>query len=320
MRWDPRPFVLALVVSLGIPGVAQTQDTNILFPVDSVEYLLGSATFEFPDTLVDTRMEGDRTQRVPLWFDDATAILVKWAAAPRGGERFNNNPRYEVAAYELQKLFLDEPEYVVPPTIPRMVPAEWYRTVADNVDPTFEDGQSVLVVLQYFLYNVTGEDVFDRDRFDADPVYARHWANANLLTYLIEHKDSNVDNVLISTNAANPRVFAVDNGVAFRSQESNRGTRWRRLLVDRFPRATVEGLRTLTEERLQEALGVLAQFQLQGDQYVRVEPTENLRPRRGVREQDGVVQIGLDDREIRDVWRRIESFLNDVDRGRVEVF
>lgn len=320
MRWDPRLFVLTVVVSLWIPGVARAQDMNILFPTDSVEYLLMSAPFEFPDTLVDTRMEGDRTQRVPLWFDDATAILVKWAAAPRRGERFNNNPRYEIAAYELQKLFLDEPEYVVPPTVTRMVPLEWYRTVADDVDPTFDDAQSVLVVLQYFLYNVTGEDVFDRDRFDADTVYARHWANANLLTHLIEHKDSNVDNLLISTNADNPRVFAVDNGVAFRSRESNRGTRWRRLLVDRFPRATVERLRALTEEDLQEALGVMAQFELQGEQYVRVEPTENLRPGRGVREQDGVVQLGLDNREIRDVWRRIENFLNDVDRGRVEVF
>lgn len=321
MRRGSRFLVLSVALALGIPGPARAQDMNVMFTTDSLEYLLGEAPFQLPDTLIGTRMPQDRTQRVPLWFDEYTAVLVKWASAPRGGDRFNNSPRYEIAPYELQKLFLEEPEYVVPPTIPRMLPLEWYRTVDEDARATFDDGESVLVVLQYFLYNVTDQvDVFDEDRFEADSVYARHWANANLLTYLIEHKDSNQGNLMISTVDGNPRVFAVDNGVAFRSERSNRGTRWSRLQVDRFPRATVERLRTVTEEQLHRTLGVLAQFELRDGEYVRVAPGENFRPGRGVREQDGVVQIGLDDNEIRDVWRRIEEFLNDVDRGRVEVF
>lgn len=320
MRWRSLACVLTVMGALGVPGVGQAQDTNILFSADSLEYLLGVAPFQLPAELTGTRFEDDRTQRVVLWFDDDAGVLVKWARAPRGGDEFNNSPRYELAAYELQKLFLEEPEYVVPPTVPRMMPLEWYRTISPNITPTFGDAQSVLVLLQYFLFNVTDEEVFDRDRFDADSVYARHWSNANILTYLIDHKDSNVGNLMRSTEVGNPRVFAVDNGVAFRSERSDRGTRWGRLQVDRIPRATVERLRAITEEDLVERLGVLAQFELRGDELVRVEPTENWDPGRGVRERDGGAQIGLDDLELRDVWGRIERLLQDVDRGRLAVF
>ena len=116
------------------------------------------------------------------------------------------------------------------------------------------------------------------------------------------------------------RVFAVDNGVAFRSEESNRGTKWKFLQVNQFPAATVERLRDITEEELDETLGVLAQWEVVDDELVRVKPTENLWDTRGVREEDGVIQIGLTEGEIDDVWDRIEDFLDDVDRGRYMAF
>ena len=296
------------------------QDLNIPLPVDSIEYLLARALFELPDTLVGTRFEGDRTQRVDLTFGDGTIVLAKWAAAPRRGEAFNNSPRYEIAAYEIQKLFLEESEYVVPPTVPRALPLDWYRRPDDRVDPTFSDAASVLVVLQSFVYGLTAEGVFDLDRFGSDPAYARHWANTNLLTHFIWHSDSNVGNLLISTHALNPRIFSVDNGVAFRSEESNRGTRWRTLLVNRFPASTVARLRGITEERLREALEVVAQYEIVDGQLVRVEPTANLWPERGVRQEDRVIQIGLTSEEIDDVWDRIEDFITAVDRGRYSTF
>ena len=55
-------------------------------------------------------------------------------------------------------------------------------------------------------------------------------------------------------------------------------------------------------------------------ELVRVEPSENLRERRGVRQEDGVIQIGLTDAEIDDVWDRIEAFLSRVNRGRFSTF
>ena len=171
------PIVLLAIAALPLPSTAlSAQDLNIVLPVDSIEYLLAYAPLELPDALVGTRFEEDRTQRVDLAFQDGTTIFAKWAAAPRGGgwpgrprairmsDEFNNSPRYEVAAYELQKLFLEEPEFVIPPTVPRVVPFEWYQTQDDRVDPTFRDAASVLVVLQSFVSFTTEEGVFDLDR------------------------------------------------------------------------------------------------------------------------------------------------------------
>jgi hypothetical protein len=313
-------LVLAAVVAWAPSGLT-AQDLNIPIQIDSIEYLLESADFELADELTGTRFQGDRTDRVILRFDEATSFQTKWAPAPRGGEAFNNVPRYEVAAYEIQKLFLDEGEIVVPPTVMRAVSLDWYRTLTRDVDATFRGARSVLVVLQSFVNFVTDEDVWDEDRFDSDPAYARNWANANLLTYLIRHSDSNVGNLLISTFSSNPRIFAVDNGVAFNSIESDRGTRWRSLQVSRFPASTVERLRTLTEEQLHETLGVLAQWEVQGDELVRVPPTENIDRRRGVRDRnERGVQIGLTDDEIDDTWYRLEVFLRGVDNGQYQTF
>src|SRR5688500_11840023 len=41
---------------------------------------------------------------------------AKWKPSAEMGEGFNNQPRKELAAHELQKLFLEPHEYVVPPT------------------------------------------------------------------------------------------------------------------------------------------------------------------------------------------------------------
>ncbi len=314
-------FVLLLLIGgLGAVVPLRAQDGHVLLPADSVEYLLAHAPFRLPDTLRDTRFEGDRTQRVALWFDDESGILVKWARASRGGEAFNNNPRYELAAYRLQKLFLDEPEYVVPPTEARIVPLLWYRELDPSAAATFPDTESVLVLLQYWLYGVTDGEVFDRSRFDSDSAYARNWANANLLTHLIRHSDSNDGNLLIGTDEANPRVFAVDNGVSFDSEISDRGTRWRTLHVRRFPRHTVERLQALTAEDLREALGVLLEFRIVEGELVRVPPGPNLQPGRGIRREDDRIQLGLTEREISEVRRRLERLLQQVEGGRYRTF
>lgn len=313
------PLTLLVLAACAVPTGSASQTLNIQLPIDSIEYLLESAPFELPDDLAGTRFQGDRTMRVNLDFG-GTTVLTKWAPAPRGGEAFNNVPRYEVAAYEIQRLFLADDEVVVPPTVMRAVSLDWYRTLNDDIDPTFRRARSVLVVLQSFVNFVTDEDVWDEDRFNSDPAYARSWANANLLTYLIRHSDSNTGNVLISSFSSDPRVFVVDNGVAFNSIDSERGTRWRSLLVDRFPAATVERLRGITEEQLHETLGVMAQWEIRDEELVRVPPTENTDPRRGVRERDGIVQVGLTRDEIDDVWYRLETFLRGLDRGRYYTF
>ncbi|HKJ91558.1 MAG TPA: hypothetical protein VJ957_00250, partial [Longimicrobiales bacterium] len=215
-----------LLAGLLAPRVAAAQDANIMLPTDSIEKLLRAAPFHVLN-MQGTRFPEDRTQRVTLQFGDSTLIAAKWAKAPYGGETFNNNPRYELAAYRVQKMFLDPLDYVVPPTVLRVVPLAWYRQRSPNASPTFSGTTSVLVVLQYWLWNVTSSGLWDPDRFASDSVYARHFADMNILTYLIHHNDANVGNLLISKMPDNPRIFAVDNGLSFESEASDRGTEWR---------------------------------------------------------------------------------------------
>ena len=314
-------YATALAAVALFTGSLPAQDSNILIPTDSIEMLFRTRDFEVLQWM-DTRFEGDRTQRVVLQFEDETKALAKWAVAPLGGIGvFNNQPRYEIAAYELQKLFLDEPEYVVPPTVARCVSVELYRAIVPSAKATFRNTESVLVVLQYWLWNVTVDGVWDKDRFEGDTLYARHFANMDLFTYLILHSDSNRGNVLISSISSNPRVFAVDNGIAFsRREESDRGTKWRRLGVDRLPGKTVERLRALTREELDRRLSVVAQFRLVGDQLVPMTPTHPIEASRGMRRREGVVQLGLTKTEIGHIWGRIQDVLKKVDEEKIVLF
>ena len=310
-----------LLASLAaVAGPATAQDGNILESIGAIEHRLIHEDFDVVD-IRGSRMETDRTSRAALSFPDGAMMVVKWAPAARGGEAFNNQPRYEAAAYEIQKLFLDEGSFVVPPTILRAFPLTWYRRLEPGADATFRNTASVLVAMQYWLFNVTGDDVWDADRFDADSLYARHFANLNILTYLIRHNDANEGNLLISRDSSSPRVFAVDNGLAFSNVTSDRGTDWRNLKARRLPRSTVERLRGVTEDDLRDALATIVQFRVEADgTLTRVEPTENISRNRGTRESDGVIQLGLTEREIRDIWRRLEGLLSDVDRDRYALF
>lgn len=313
------PILLALSAAAVPVSRPLAQDSNIVLPVVEIERRLMEQRFQLQDRR-DTRFEGDRTQRVVLVFEDSNALMVKWARAPRGGTAFNNEPRYEVAAYLLQKRFLDESDYVVPPTLMRAVLVDWYREYDPQVTPTFDKTRSVLVALQYWLNDVTQRDPFSPARLDADSVYARHFGNLNLLTYLIRHNDSNAGNVLISRDSANPRLFSVDNGVAFATLESDRGTEWRNLKTRRLPRATVDRLRTLTRAELDSMLGVVAQFEVRDGELVPVPTTANLSPNRGVRRRGDVIQFGLTAVEIRGVHTRLQTLLRQVDSGRITTF
>ncbi len=315
MKQAIRLASIALLLPL---AAAQAQDANYLLPILELENRLR----ESPFTIIDyrgSRAEGDRTQRITIQFPDSAVIVAKLARAPRGGSTFNNEPRYELAAYDIQKLFLEPDEYAVPPTIVRALPLDLLRERDQYVTPTFDNTRSVVVVLQYWLLQVSPDDFYDRNRARRDTVYARYIGNFNILTHLIRHNDSNQGNFLISRNEAKPRVFTVDNGVAFDSEVSDRGYVWRNLRVERLPRATVERLRSVTPERLQEALGVLVQFEERDGELVAVPRGANLDGGKGVRRAGNVVQFGLTDREIRGIAERVRRLVEDVDAGKTRL-
>ena len=91
-------------------GLLSAQDSNISFPVAVIEKKLKHDEFEI-FRFKDLRFEGDIGKRVILRYSDRKDLQIKWRRALKGGHTFNNAPRFEIAAYELQKLFLDESDF-----------------------------------------------------------------------------------------------------------------------------------------------------------------------------------------------------------------
>jgi len=116
------------------------------------------------------------------------------------------------------------------------------------------------------------------------------------------------------------RVFSVDNGLAFGTKKSNRGTYWKDLRLKRLPGETIERLRRLKTEDIKKTLGVVAQFEIREGQLVPAEPGENLDKNKGVRQKGSVIQFGLTEREIKGVLARVENLLKRVDSGKIETF
>ena len=314
-RFLPSCIMLLLL----LPTYSPAQDSNIVYPIEEIERRLARDDFEI-FRFNDLRFEGDIGKRVILKYADVKYIQAKWRRARKGGHEFNNAPRYEIAAYQIQKLFLDENEYVVPPTVCRGFLMEQYKNIEKDARPTFNKPDMVLVMLQYWLDEVTTDDVYDKKRFDNDSLYAKHFANTNILTYLIRHSDSNKGNLLISTDKSNPRVFSVDNGVAFRSEISNRGTKWRSIQVKKLPKKTIERLRGITPEVLHKALGVVAQIEIKNGIIKSAKPSENIDAKKGVRRKEGIIQLGLTEREINMIEKRLRDLLEKVDKGKYELF
>jgi hypothetical protein len=315
----PHPAARALIFLLGWHLVADATDVNIPVPAAALERQLATEPFSITAAEISRpKAKGDITLKAEVSFSGNPPYRVKLRRADPGAETFNNRPRYDLAAYELQKLFLDPAEYVVPPTALRTVPVAELLPYAREARPTFRGSDEVLVVLQYWLQEVkVVADAYDPALFGSDPGYARHVGQLNVLTYLIEHGDANLGNFLTSRAEQAPRVFSVDNGVAFAHNESDRSDVWKYLRVPSLPADTVARLRAVTLDDLQRSLGVLAQWRLDDGRWIAEPPGENLAPQRGVRQKDSVVQMGLTKFEIAQLERRRLQLLQQVDERRV---
>ena len=312
-----RKFAAPLFLSLA--AAAAAQDANIRQPIPELEHLLSAEPMVITHAEISRpNAKGDITLRADVSFGGAPPLRVKLRKAEPGANSFNNVPRYDLAAYELQKLFLDPDEYLVPPTSLRMVPLADFARYSPGVRPTFPGADQVLAVVQYWLFDIQSiPDVYDPARFAADPAYARHIGQLNVLTHLIRHRDSNQGNFLIGKAETGARVFSIDHGVAFESDDSDRGELWKEMRVTRLPADTVERLRKITPELLTERLAVLAQWKLEDGNYVPVAKGPNMSEHRGVRRSGDDLQMGLNKSEIRSVNRIRENLLERVDAGEI---
>lgn len=250
-------------------------------------------------------------------------VTVKWKGVPLLLDGINNSPRKEMAAWVAQKSFLDPSDYVVPLSFFECIPLSEFDEYDLGIGSPLGDARCDLGLASVWLVDVTLPDpLYDPERFARDFVYARHMANFNLTTYLIAHHDGREGNFLVSKDDRVRRVFAIDNGVAFGGIFYNWFVpNWNDIRVAGLPRESVERLRALTESDMHRMLGVVAQIELNDEGiYMRVEPGANLDPDDGVRREGGIIQFGLTEDEIEDVWERIEELIEDVDEGDIQVF
>lgn len=262
--------------------------------------------------------------KVRIAYADGKTLDVKWKTVPPAtADGWNNSPRKELAAYEVQKWIFDENDYVVPTVALNCIPIEQARTLDKDAKPTFAGSSCVLGMLAVWMQEANAPKKFyDEERFDSDPLYARTIADLNLLTYIIGHRDTRPGNVLLSTDSADPRAYAVDNGIAFDLLPWNlRVFNWFRIHVPWLRREAVERLRRIDRPRLR-ALAVVAELEADSSGVFHpVSPGPNLDPDDddGVRRRGNRVQFGLDHDEIDDMEERIQKLLANVDSGKQPV-
>lgn len=312
-------LLLLLVLPAPWPAAADptAADPHLPAAPAEVQRRLAEEDFSIVAARAARGIKEDVALRADVRFVDGTTWRVKLRRAAPGGSAFNNEPRLELAAWRLQGLLFAEDEYVVPPTALRALPLTLLQPHAAAAAPTF-GGSDVVVVVQAWLDGVEGPaQTFDAARAASDALYRRRAGQLNLLTYLIRHGDSNAGNILIAAPDRAPRFFAVDNGIAFGSPDSDRGTAWRELRVDALPADAIERLRRLDRATLGRELTVLAEWRRDGGRLIAVAPGAPFRPTLGVRRSGERVQLGLTRREINDLDRRRRVLLERIDAGRI---
>jgi hypothetical protein len=260
-------------------------------------------------------------QKATLYYtSDGTELNVKWKVVPHSLDGWNNSPRKELAAHEIQKWFLDPEDYIVPTTALHCRPMEKVRD--RSIKPTIKGTNCVLFVLAVWLENVTVPDqLYDEHRFRTDAHYAYHMANFNTFAVLIDHRDGRKGNFLVSKNEEDRSVYSVDNGISFNTWIWNYFvTNWEDMRVPAIPKKTVDRLRRLTDEDY-EKLGVVVEMRLdENGIFHQAPPGPNLDPRKGTRFENGVLQFGLTRFEIDEVRDNVEDLLEEVDEGELAVF
>lgn len=267
-----------------------------------------------------------QAQRLLIELPGGKVVRIKWKTAAAGGDGQNRSPRREIAAYELQKRFLDEADYVVPPVTARCMPDEVSRLrLPGDPTPTFAGSRCLLGVVSYWLEGVEKLDGISAARFAQDPLYRRRIALLNILTYLIDHRDTKPDNFAVMMQG-DPRAYSVDNGMAFSGWRTPRGIflrEWQDLIVGALPADAVLRLRRVRREEL-DKLAVVAQFRVLPAGLEAMAPgapfSDQEGLEEGVRRRGDLVQIGLTRGEINEVAWRLRVLLHRVDSGALGTF
>ena len=338
-RWQKLGWALGMAL-LGAPGAgAEPVDPARHWPLPpgELEERLASEDFEVLEVAGGVGgVSGVKKLRIRM-ANDGRELTVKWKKAPIGNaDGWNNTPRKEIAAYEIQKWFLDPGDYVVPTVTTRCIRPEHYAPIEQEQarhppraprlgrlrTHTVAGTRCALGAVMIWIDAVTvpGE-LHDADRFREDPLYARHLADFNLLTYLIDHEDGRPGNFLVSELEEQRRVFTIDNGMTFGAKVKNfMVPNWNEIRVPALRKQSADRLREIGDEHY-DALGVLAEMRVDETGVLKpVSPGENAAPNAGVRVAPGWIQLGLKKQEIDALRRRVDRLLDRVNEGKLVTF
>ena len=262
--------------------------------------------------------------KVTLFFPQVQQdVAFKWKLAPSGDlDHFNNSPRRELAAYQIQRLFLEPEDYVVPTSLMLCYPRDEYIKHHGPTPASVPETDCLLGNLSVWLQDVTIPEVFyEKARFLKQPNYAYFMSNLNLLTYLIAHRDARQGNFVISQDDKRRQVFSIDNGESFGSFPYNFFVpNWDVIRVPALRKDSLDRLRKIRREDL-DFLGIVAQLEKDEKGILQPVPAgDNLDRTKGTRVREGTVQFGLTASEIDKVWKRIQDVIAEVDAGKLPVF
>jgi hypothetical protein len=188
--------------------------------------------------------------------------------------------------------------------------------------PSLEGSTCVLGAMEVWLHDVhIPEKIYDPKLFGRDPVYARHMADMNLVTYLIQHSDGRSNNFLLGNDPENRRVFSIDNGISFGATVHNFFVRnWDTIRVPALRKESVERLRATSPQDFEE-LAVVVEMKLDADGVWRNVPeTARRNPNHGAFVGEDMLQLGLTQDEIKALVERRRDLLEKVDEGEQKTF
>jgi hypothetical protein len=338
-------FLFVFIVSLaGCAGRGKVKDRQLQFKEATSPSVKGQfPNWQFPPHELETTIykrgvegelhaeEVERTAHgttgalVLIVRDEVSGKDIKWKFkknVPGWVDSFNTSPRKELAAYEVQKLFLDPEDYVVPTCLAFCIPRDRYEKRGGYAAATLKGTDCVLGLASTWMKDVTIPDtLYDESRFLRDPTYAYFMSNFNLLTYLIQHRDGRVGQFLVAKNDKRRQVFSIDNGISFGFWPYNFFIlQWETINVPALRQDSIERLRTIQRQDL-DFLAVIVQFELDQNGILKPKPVGvNLDPKEGAKYKDGTLQYGLSISEIDALWDRIQNIIAEVDAGNIQVF
>ncbi len=245
-----------------------------------------------------------------------------------------SDPRRELGAYAVQRLFLEAHAYVVPPSAGHCFALQAYRRHVDaKARATFPGTDCVFGVLSYWLEHARSLDdeedaglltdderAFDASLFRRMPSYRASAADLNVLTVLIEHGDSHPAQFVVGGRVESPRLYMVDNSLSFGSFRNPSVIEdWSRWLVPSIRRVTWQRLQRVTPAEW-SGLAVIEQYEIRAGLLVHTATGDAANADAGLRWAGRQLQVGLNAREISRVSRQLRALSARVAAGRMSMF